>query len=174
MKQGGSWLMSYFMFGTFDLMHNDSFLQHIKAYALERNIYIWFDEEITFYREIHTMLNEQNMSGNIKFAITSKNQPRNSSDVLLPFDKYPSNKLFADESMTFYKHSCRKNINILFECLDEFFAASNLKWIDICVVEGYDDSFRKLELTTGEMKCDLLNQIENTGTLDSSIYRIHR
>lgn len=65
----------------------------MKSYASEKNIYIWFGEEITFYTEIHRMLEEQKSGGNIKFAITSENQPCNSSDVLFPFDKFSGDVL---------------------------------------------------------------------------------
>jgi len=109
--------MSYFLFGSFNSVHDRELLEQVKLYTSEKNIYIWFDEEITFSKEIHGMLEEQKADGNIKFAITSENQPYNSSDVLFPFDKFSSDVLFEDESRNFYKQCCRDNINVLFDCL---------------------------------------------------------
>lgn len=44
----------------------------------------------------------------LAFAITSRNQPRNSSDVLFPFDKFTNEMLFSDESRNFYKKCCEE------------------------------------------------------------------
>ncbi len=94
--------MSYFLFGSFNSTYDKDLLQQVKSYANEKNIYIWFSEEITFYKEIQRMLEEQKSEGSIKFAITSENEPCNSSDVLFPFDKVANDVLFADESRSFY------------------------------------------------------------------------
>ena len=89
------------------------------------------------------MLIEQESKGNTKFVITSKNQPCNSSDVLFPFDKYTNEVLFADKSRNFYKKCCRENIDILFDCLKNLINLLHIKQIEIFVVEGYDDNFRR-------------------------------
>ena len=64
--------MSYFLFGAFNSVNNVKKLQQIKANGLENDIYIWFDEEITFYKDIQRILTEQKAKGKIRFAITSK------------------------------------------------------------------------------------------------------
>ncbi len=58
--------MSYFLFGSFNSTYDKELLQQVKVYANKKNIYIWFSEEITFYKEIQRMLEEQKSDGNIK------------------------------------------------------------------------------------------------------------
>lgn len=164
--------MSYFLFGSFNALKDEMILQKVKAYAKEKGIYIWFDEEITFYKEIQRMLTEQNSEGSIKFAITSKNQPYNSSDVLFPFDKFTNEALFADKSREFFKKGCRDNIDILFDCLKKIIDSFYFRQGEIFVVEGYDDIFQKKECNIDEMKRDLLLQIEDKVSIDSCIYYV--
>jgi len=164
--------MSYFLFGSFNSVYDKELLEQVKSYASEKNIYIWFGEEITFYKEIHRMLEEQKSDGNIKFAITSKNQPCNSSDVLFPFDKFSSDVLFADESRNFYKQCCRDNINMLFDCLKKIIDSLHNRQVEIFVVEGYDDIFRKKVCSIDELKQDLLCQIEDKVSIESCIYNV--
>ena len=99
--------MSYFLFGAFNAVHNEEQLQQIKVYGWKNDIYIWFDDEITFYEDIQRMLIEQKAKGKIRFAITSKNQMYNSSDLLFPFDKFESKTLFADGTGELYRRCCR-------------------------------------------------------------------
>ena len=160
------------MFGSINGVKNKGTLQQIKNYAKEKSIYIWFDEEITFYDEIYRMLNEQKTMGNITFAITSKNQPCNSSDVLFPFDKYDSKVLFSDETRTFFKRCCRENINILFECLDKLIVLCQTSKGEIFVVEGYDNEFEKIECSLKEVKENIIMQIEDKIAVNSITYCI--
>lgn len=162
--------MSYFLFGSFNSAHDRELLQQAKLYANERNIYIWFGEEITFYKEIQRMLEEQKSDGKIKFAITSENQPHNSSDVLFPFDKFSSDELFADKSRNFYKQCCRDNMDILLNCLKNLMDLLHIRYVEIFVVEGYDNVFQKKVCNVDELKRDLLFQIEEKVSLDSCIY----
>ena len=162
--------MSYFLFGSFSSVYDKELLEKVKSYAFEKKIYIWFDEEITFYQEIHRMLEEQKSGGNIQFAITSENQPCNSSDVLLPFDKFSSDVLFTDASRNFYKQCCRDNINVLFDCLKKLIDSSHNRQVEIFVVEGYDDIFQKKVCSIDEFKQDLLCQIEDRVVIESCIY----
>lgn len=164
--------MSYFLFGSFNLIYDKKILQQVKSYASKKNVYIWFSKEITFYKEIQRMLEEQKSDGNIIFAITSENQPRNSSDVLFPFDKFASDVLFADESRNFYKQCCRNNIDILFDCLKNLMGSLHIRQAEIFVVEGYDDIFRRKECNLDEMKKDLLYQIEEKSFINSCIYHV--
>ena len=135
--------MSYFLFGTFSAMYKKEILRQIKAYGKDKNIYIWFNEEIVFYEEIQRMLMEQKSEGDFRFAITSKYQPHNSSDVLFPFDKFSSDILFSDKSRSFYKKCCKDNLDILFDCIRILINSLHIKQIDFFVVEGYDDNFQK-------------------------------
>lgn len=164
--------MSYFLFGTFSAIYNETMLQQIKASGKERGIYIWINDEIVIYKEIQRMLIEQKSKGNIKFVITSQYQPYNSSDVLFPFDKFESDVLFADKSRDFYKKCCKDNIDILFECLENLFNSLNVFQMEIFVVEGYDDNFSRRICNMDEMKRDLLCQIENELSIKSCIYSI--
>ena len=164
--------MSYFLFGSFESVYDKELLEQVKSYAFERSVYIWFGEEIAFYKEIHRMLEEQKSGGNIKFAITSENQPCSSSDVLFPFDKFSSDVLFADESRNFYKQCCRDNINILFDCLKKLIDILHNRQVEIFVVEGYDDVFRKEVCNLEELKQDLLCQIEDKVSIESCIYHV--
>ena len=125
--------MSYFLFGAFNSVNNVKKLQQIKANGLENDIYIWFDEKITFYKDIQRMLTEQKAKGKIRFAITSKNQMYNSSDLLFPFDKYESKVMFADGSGELYRRCCRDNLNILFDFLDNMFKAIYMEQVEIYI-----------------------------------------
>lgn len=164
--------MSYFLFGAFNSVNNVKKLQQIKANGLENDIYIWFDEEITFYKDIQRMLTEQKAKGKIRFAITSKNQMYNSSDLLFPFDKYESKVMFADGSGELYRRCCRDNLNILFDFLDNMFKAIYMEQVEIYIVEGYDVAFHKKVCGIEEMKEDILWQVEHTQNIDSSIYYV--
>lgn len=164
--------MSYFLFGAFNSVNNVKKLQQIKANGLENDIYIWFDEEITFYKDIQRMLTEQKAKGKIRFAITSKNQMYNSSDLLFPFDKYESKVMFADGSGELYRRCCRDNLNILFDFLDNMFKAIYMEQVEIYIVEGYDVAFHKKVCVIEEMKEDILWQVEHTQNIDSSIYYV--
>lgn len=164
--------MSYFLFGAFNSVNNVKKLQQIKANGLENDIYIWFDEKITFYKDIQRMLTEQKAKGKIRFAITSKNQMYNSSDLLFPFDKYESKVMFADGSGELYRRCCRDNLNILFDFLDNMFKAIYMEQVEIYIVEGYDVAFHKKVCGIEEMKEDILWQVEHTQNIDSSIYYV--
>ena len=164
--------MSYFLFGAFNSVNNVKKLQQIKANGLENDIYIWFDEEITFYNDIQRMLTEQKAKGKIRFAITSKNQMYNSSDLLFPFDKYESKVMFADGSGELYRRCCRDNLNILFDFLDNMFKAIYIEQLEIYTVQGYDVAFHKKVRVIEEMKEDILWQVEHTQNIDSSIYYV--
>ena len=139
---------------------------------VKKKTYIWFNQEITFYNDIQRMMREQKAEGNTLFAITSKNQPSNSSDVLFPFDKVPNKLLFIDESRMFYKKCCRENIDVLFDFLEKLISMFNIEYIEIFVVEGYDDIFQRKVCNIDEVKRDLLYQIEERVSIDSSIYYV--
>ena len=165
--------MSYFLFGTFSALQDEKIIQNIKEYAKEKDIYIWFNEEITFCNDIQRMIIEQKSKGNMQFAITSTNQPWNSSDVLFPFDKTNSEVLFSDETGEFYKRICRSNINILFACLNKMKSLFDMNDWEIFVVEGYDNVFHKKKGNLDGIKNDLLLQIVDKKTIDSCIYYVN-
>lgn len=164
--------MSYFLFGAFHAVHNEEQLQQIKVYGWENDIYIWFDDEITFYEDIQRMLTEQKAKGKIRFAITSKNQMYNSSDLLFPFDKFESKTMFADGTGELYRRCCRDNLNILFDFLDKMFEIFHMEQTEIYIVEGYDVVFRKKVCSMEEMKEDILWQAEYTQDINSGIYYV--
>lgn len=164
--------MSYFLFGAFNAVHDEKQLQQIKANGIENDIYIWFDEEITFYKDIQQMLTEQNAKGKIRFAITSKNQMYNSSDLLFPFDKFESKTMFADGSRELYRRCCRDNLNILFDFLDKMMKTFYMEQIEIYIIEGYDVVFHKKVCSMEEMKKDILWQVEEKVFIDSCIYYV--
>jgi hypothetical protein len=165
--------MSYFLFGTFNTLYDKKLFQQVKTYGQEKDIYVWFNEEITFYNDIQRMLEEQNSNGNIKFAITSINQPCNSSDVLFPFDKFTNEVLFADESRSFFRKCCRENLEILFSFLKKMIEVLYIKQEEIFIVGGYDDIFQKKMCSIDEMKKDILLQVEEKVFIDSCIYYVH-
>lgn len=165
--------MSYFLFGTFSAIYNECVLQQIKASGKEEKIYIWFNDEIVIYEEIQRMLMEQKSKGNTKFVITSQYQPYNSSDVLFPFDKFERDVLLADKSRSFYKKCCRDNIDILFGYLKNFINSLQILQLEIFVVEGYDDNFKRKICNIDEMRRDLLFQIENKLSIESCIYSLN-
>jgi hypothetical protein len=162
--------MSYFLFGTFNEIFDQDMQEKVKKYGESEQLYIWFNEEITFYEEINRMLLEQGAKGNTIFAITSVNQRYNSDDVLFPFDKYSNEILFADKSRKFYKKCCQENLEILFTFFKKLKELSQTIQMKIFVVEGYDDMFFSKSCTLDEMKKDLLYQIEEKASINSYIY----
>ena len=165
--------MSYFIFGSFDLYENKNSLQDVKSYGEKKDVYFWYDEEITFYKDIVKMCIEQNSYGNVKFALTSFNRKYNSSDLLFPYDKYTNEELFKDKSRKYFCQCCENNLRIVFDCLGKLVEISAPFHLEIFVVEGYDDIFERKNCTLKEMEEDLLYQIETESFIDSCIYQIH-
>lgn len=165
--------MSYFIFGSFDLCENKNSLQDVKSYGEKKGVYFWYDEEITFYKDITQMCVEQNSYGNVKFALTSFNQKYNSSDLLFPYDKYTNEELFKDKSRKYFCQCCKNNLKIVFDCLAKLMEIAIPSRLEIFVVEGYDNVFKRKDCTLREMEEDLLYQIETESFIDSCIYQIH-
>ncbi len=164
--------MSYFLFGSFHATQDKHCLEDVKSYGKQNDVYVWFDDEITFYREIATMCAEQHSCGTVRFALTSFRQKYNSSDLLFPYDKYTNDEFFQDQSRVSFCRCCRSNLDIVWDCLRKLMELAAPSCLEIFVVEGYDDVFQRKPCTFDEMKEDLLAQIE-TGFVDSSIYQIH-
>ncbi len=164
--------MSYFLFGKFELIKDSNFIDTVKSYGEKRGVYFLFDDEITIYDEIFRMCDEQAIQGNTTFAVTSLNQPSNSSDLLFPFDKYTHDELFPDNTNEVFETYCRRNIECLFECLKALGEIGCFTPLTILVVEGCDDNFEKRTCTFEEMEDDILLQIGNNGYIDSCIYCI--
>lgn len=162
--------MSYFLFGSFDSTKEPENFQDLKAYGTERNIYFWFDGEITFYEDIQRMCQEQKSGGTVKFAITSFGQRYNSSDLLFPYDKY--SERLAGQSMEDFHECCRENLKLVFDCCEQLIAILEPMQLEIFVVEGYDDAFQRKRCSLDEMQEHLLMQIETTSFMDSCIYEI--
>lgn len=141
--------MSYFMFGSFDSTKGSEKIQALKSYGIERDIYFWFDGEITFYEDMQRMCQEQKSRGAVKFAITSFGQRYNSSDLLFPYDKY-SEKLIGRSREDFHE-CCRENLKLVFDCCEQLIAILEPMQLEIFVVEGYDDAFQRKKCSLGEM-----------------------
>ncbi len=165
--------MSYFIFGSFDLELNLNILQDIRTYGKRKNVYFWFNEEITFYKDITRMCIEQNSCGNVQFALTSVEQKYNSSDLLFPYDKYTNEELFRDKKREYFRQCCENNLNIVFDCLERLIEIAAPSHLEIFVVEGYDDVFQRKICTLNEMREDLLCQVEQASFIDSCIYQIY-
>lgn len=167
------YILSYFLFGSFDTALNEEIRSKIKNYSNHSNVYFHFDEEIDFYDDIIRMCEEQNIAedGTI-FAVTSKNQPCNSSDLLFPFDKYSNEYLFSDLTRKTFNETCKINLKILFDALKYLICICDVHCIKIIVVEGYDDKFLIKNCTLEEMQLDVLQQIVSECYIESIIYCI--
>lgn len=164
--------MSYFLFGSFNSLEEEQVIQSIKEYGKAEGVFFWFNEEIDFYEDIFRMCNEQESQKDIVFAITSSNQPRNSSDLLFPYDKFTNEELFSDISRKYFKECCENNLKILFDCLKKLLELFQPNKIDIFVVEGYDDNFQRRECSIDDMFQDIENQVINSFSIDSCIYEL--
>lgn len=74
--------MSHFIFGCFnaDVVTPEQ-TEELKKMAQKKDILIWFDNEIDFYADILKMIKEQGGEGRCLFALTSRNQPSNSTGL---------------------------------------------------------------------------------------------
>lgn len=169
--------MSAFVFGDF---HSDFFtietIRELKSIFEKEEAYIWFDEEINFYDDIETMLNEnRNGDNNIKFSITTKFQPTNSSDLLFPFDKYDMEELFPngfDEDRDGFNKICRENLEIFNNLFLKFVKTIQPKKLRIFIVIGYDNSFEIRKYSSQQMFKDVYEQVKMSSFLSSVIYEI--
>jgi hypothetical protein len=165
--------LSHFLFGDFSSFRFDSArIDAIKSYAKQKNIYFWFDREIDFYNDIHFMLEKCNKSG-ISFCITSKWQPKNSSDLLEPFDKYDQTELFPNgDDRTVFEAKCKENLDLLYEVLKTFCGLFEPERLRIFVTDDYDIDFVTKRCSLEEMMADILDQVCNTIGVDSTIFEI--
>ena len=101
--------MSHFVFGCFNSdVVTSEVIDELKTGAQNRDVFIWFDSQLEFYSDISKMIKEQGGKGEFLFALTSRNQPSNSDDLLFPYDKYTNEQLFADETREYFSRCCKK------------------------------------------------------------------
>lgn len=163
--------MSCYLFGTFDVFEQKIKINELVEYAKNKDVYFWFSEK-NIPNEIKEMCIEQNINGKMSFFVSSANQPTNSSDLLLPFDKYTNEELFRDKSRKFYKQCCKDNLSILFSCLQYMIALLKPAKLEIFLTEGYDNNFLRKKCTLNDMKEDIYRQIIVDAECDSSVYQI--
>lgn len=168
--------MSAFLFGDFYLESLDKEqLKEIKRYFKQKEAYIWFDSEMDFYDGIKTMLQENCYSkNNHSFAITTKRQPKNSHDLLFPWDKYENEELFPpdDYDRKTLQKLCNKNLEIFQDLFVKFLEVICLKCVRVFVVVGYSPEFSVEQFTVQEMIDDLKGQVPDRIMLDPVIYEI--
>lgn len=167
--------MSHIVFGDFklDIMNEHSF-EKIKKEAYSKGVLFHFNDEISFYKDISRMIQENaEINNNCTFCITSSNQEFNSDDLLFPYDKYTDNELFpyGDDRKHFEK-LCFQNIMILKYAISSLREVLNVSNLRVFVVEGYDDNFTTLKCTDTEMIKDVFEQVINSFNLYSKIYKI--
>jgi hypothetical protein len=168
--------MSHILFGDFvTKQFNLEQINNIKSYSSERSIYYWFNKEINFYSDIHTMLKEQlELENSINFCITTSLQPTNSDDLLLPYDKYNSKTLFpngVNERKDFNKY-CKVNLDNFYNTFLYFYRTLNPERIRVFITEGYDCNFEVKKCTIEMMIQDIEIQVMESHMLDSIIYEI--
>lgn len=163
--------MSCYLFGIIDIFEQKIKINELVEYAKHKGVYFWFLEK-NIPNEIKEMFIEQNINEKGRFFVSSVNQPTNSSDLLLPFDKYTNEELFKDRSRKFYNQCCRENLNIVFDCLHHMIKLLKPAKLEIFVTEGYDNSFLRKECTLNDMKEDIYRQIIVDAECDSSVYQI--
>lgn len=166
--------MSHIIFGDFYKMDiNNNVIIELRNELSFYEMYIFINDEITFYDDIIRMFNENTeKSNNVRFCLTSNNQKYNSEDLLFPYDKYSNDCLFPngiDDRQEFEK-ICLSNLEILnsgIMKLREILKPNNLR---LFVTEGYDDEFEKLQCNQDELMYDIGKQVTKTFHLKSKIY----
>lgn len=165
--------MSHFIFGCFnsDIVVSEQ-ISKLKKMAQNKDVMIWFDNEIDFYPDISKMIKEQGGKGIGLFALTSRNQPNNSDDLLFPYDKYTNEQLFEDKTRKDFSQCCKDNLEILFWYLQIMIQNLKPRLFQIFVTEGYDCDFVKKYMILGEMKSDIQQQVLTSFSINSCIYQI--
>ena len=136
---------------------------------------IWFDNEVDFYDGIKLMLQENpDSKNNHSFAITTKRQPTNSHDLLFPWDKYDSDKLFpqGDLDGQNLRSFCNINLDIFQDLFVKFKEIIRPRNMRVFVVVGYSPEFSIERFTIKEMVEDLKEQVPDRTMLDPVIYEI--
>ena len=165
--------MSHFIFGWFNsAVLGSEITDELKKIAQKKDVFIWFDNGIDFYSDISKMIKEQGGKGKVLFALTSRNQPNNSDDLLFPYDKYTNEQLFADKTREYFSQCCKENLKILFWYLKEMIQRLQPKLFDVFITEGYDCDFIKKSITLDEMEFDIQQQVLTSFSIESCVYQI--
>ena len=165
--------MSHFIFGCFNsAVLGSEITDELKKIAQKKDVFIWFDNGIDFYSDISKMIKEQGGKGKVLFALTSRNQPNNSDDLLFPYDKNTNEQLFADKTREYFSQCCKENLKILFWYLKEMIQRLQPKLFDVFITEGYDCDFIKKSITLDEMEFDIQQQVLTSFSIESCVYQI--
>lgn len=171
--------MSAFLFGDFfssDIAKEK--WEELEVYFKKKDAYIWLDDNIDFYKDIQLMLQENpRTQNNHSFAITTKNQPRNSHDLLLPWDKYEKEELFPDGTgyeRSRYNELASSNLDVFYDLFLQFMKVIKPQGTRVFVVMGYDTQFEIERYSIKQMVNDLKEQVQNpySVSFDSVIYEI--
>jgi hypothetical protein len=164
--------MSHILFAEYTAKNYKK--EALKVYAKKYDVYYWFNNEITFYAAIHEMYNENKILENSElFCLTSKFQPINSDDLLLPFDKYEQKELFPNgNNRKVFEQLCRKNLNEFDNIITNFIEIAKPLYLRIFVTEVYDIGFKIVKCSVNDMLEDMYKQIIHWGSLGSKIYEI--
>lgn len=167
--------MSHIVFGDFkiDLM-NEACFEQIKKNAYSKGVLFHFNDEVSIYKDINRMIQENDdTSNNCIFCITSNNQEFNSDDLLFPYDKYTDDELFPyEDDRKHFEELCFQNIMTLKNTISSLREVLNVSNLRVFVVEGYDDNFITMKCTNAEMIQDIFYQVINSFNLRSKIYKI--
>lgn len=167
--------MSHILFGDFfSNKFTPEQIKSVKLYSEKKGIYYWFNKEINFYNDIHTMFEENKKPKNdIKFCITSCLQPTNSEDLLFPYNKYDENQLFPKrDSRSAFEDLCKLNLSSFYDTFRFFEKTLSPKGLRVIITEGYDCDFRVEKCTSKIMLQDIERQIITSHMLDSVIYEL--
>ena len=112
-------------------------------------------------------------SERIVFCITSESQPKNSDDVLFPYDKFPDQMLVhrGADRLDFVQR-CRDNLNLLRNGLRDFIEKYSPARLRVFVSDGYDPEFECAKTTLEEMLDDLEAQVIEDFFLEAKVYEI--
>jgi|GEM_PF-1509056 len=168
--------MSEFLFGDFFIASLEKKkVRELKDNFAQKDVYIWFDDEIDFYKEIHTMLKEHpGLKRNHSFAITTKIQKGNSHDLLYPWDKYNISQMSNDDCYNEKSEDELYNINlaIFYDLFNEFIKIIRPIDMRVFVVDSYDPEFEIVKLSLKEMFLDLKENVKENDFIVPTIYEI--
>lgn len=143
--------MSSFFIGTFigsNIIKND--LNKVKEFAKSKDTFVWIDEEIhsceafEYVIELLDEIEDKDTVSPHKFFLTTKLQFTNSSDLLLPFDKYDINdKPSTEEGLKVFRGLCKRNLSTLYEILRYFIDHIEMSGLRIAITDGNDEFVTK-------------------------------
>lgn len=166
--------MSHFIFGTFDSsVFSEQKALLVKEKLEQSNIKVLFNQELSFCNDLERMLENNGGSEYYTFCFTSTGQEFNSDDVIFPYDLYDEDELFPNgDDRSHFNNICGEHINRLKFVVEQLITMLNTKNIRVFTVDGFDDSFTKLNISIDGMIDDILEQVKITFSLNSKIYEL--